>query len=72
LDQARNRIVPDAEQLASRAPEADWYGLLPLADYWRTAITYQLDDAHLAGLKRFYQFAADLDLIPSTSEPVFF
>ncbi len=72
LDQVRERIIPDAEQLAAGAPEAEWLGLQPLADYWRTAITYRLDENHLAGLQRFYQLAAQLGLVHSSSEPVFY
>lgn len=71
LDQARDRIIPDAELLASSAPESAWFGLQPLADYWRYAITYQLDAAHLAGLQRYYLLAAELGLIPAVPELVF-
>jgi chorismate dehydratase len=71
LDQARERIIPDAELLASSASESAWFGLQPLADYWRHAITYQLDAAHLAGLQRYYFLAAELGLIPAVPEPVF-
>lgn len=72
LGHARDRIIPDAAQLAARASEAAWFGLEPLADYWRGAITYHLDAAHLAGLKRFYQLAAQLHLIASAAEPEFY
>lgn len=72
LEQARERIEPDAELLAARAPESVWAGVQPLADYWRHAITYQLDAAHLAGLERFYAFAAELGLIPAAPQPVFY
>jgi len=72
LNQARDRIIPDAELLAAQAPEAAWFGLQPLADYWRGAITYHLDAAHLDGLRRFYQLAAQLELIPTTFEPEFY
>ncbi|WP_281183949.1 menaquinone biosynthesis protein [Trichlorobacter lovleyi] len=72
LEQARERIEPDAELLAARAPESAWVGVQPLAEYWRHAITYQLDAAHLAGLERFYAFAAELGLIPAAPQPVFY
>ena len=72
LEQARERIVPDAELLASQAPEAAWVGVQPLADYWRNAITYRLDVAHLAGLDRFYQLAAELGLIQARPQLKFF
>lgn len=72
LDQARDRIIPDADFLAAQAPEADWFGLHSLVDYWRSAITYHLDAAHLAGLRRFYELSVQLDLIPSTFEPEFY
>lgn len=65
LNHARDRIQCDADQLAAQAPESAWLGTQALADYWRNAITYRLDEAHLAGLERFYQFAAELSLIPS-------
>jgi len=72
LEQARERIESDAELLAARAPESAWVGVQPLADYWRHAITYQLDAAHLAGLERFYAYAAELGLIPAAPQPVFY
>ena len=72
LEQARDRISPDAELLAAKAPESGWLGLQPLADYWRSAITYKLDAAHLEGLQRYYFFAAELGLIPTVPEPVFY
>ena len=72
LEQARERIEPDAELLAARAPESVWAGVQPLADYWRHAITYHLDAAHLAGLERFYAFAAELGLISAAPQPVFY
>ena len=72
LEQARERIIPDAELLASRAPEAAWVGMQALADYWRNAITYQLDQAHLAGLQRFYLLAAELGLIQAQPQLTFF
>lgn len=72
LEQARERIIPDAGLLAAEAPEAAWVGVQPLADYWRNAITYQLDQAHLAGLERFYQLAAELGLITSRPQLRFF
>lgn len=72
IDQVRERIIPDAEQLAEQAPEARWFGQQALADYWCNAITYRLDADHLAGLKRFYQLAAQLNLVSSASEPVFY
>ncbi len=65
LAQARDRIVPDAELLAARAPEAGWIGAASLADYWRNAITYTLDDQHLAGLSCYYTLAAKRGLIPA-------
>jgi chorismate dehydratase len=72
LDHARDRISSDAELLARQAPEADWFGLQPLADYWRSAITYTLDATHLEGLALFYHYAAELKLIPSTTKPEFY
>jgi len=71
LDHAHNRIIPDAELLAAQASESVWFGLQPLADYWRSAITYKLDADHLAGLQRFYFLAAELGLIPTVPELVF-
>ena len=72
LDHARDRIAPDAELLARQAPETAWFGLQPLADYWRSAITYTLDAAHLEGLELFYHYAAQLKLIPSVTKPEFY
>ncbi len=65
LDQARDRIAPDAELLAARSPEAAWIGTTALADYWRHAITYTLDDQHLAGLSCYFTLAAKHGLIPA-------
>lgn len=65
LDQARDRIAPDAHLLAAQAAEAQWLGTERLADYWRNAITYQFDKDHLRGLEQFYRFAAELSLIPA-------
>lgn len=72
LEHARERIGPDAELLAAKAPESSWVGIQSLADYWRNAITYQLDADHLSGLKLFYAFAAELGLIPAAPQPVFY
>lgn len=65
LNHARDCIQCDADQLAAQAPESAWFGTQPLADYWRKAITYRLDEAHLAGLEQFYRFAAELSLVPT-------
>jgi chorismate dehydratase len=72
LDLARDRIIPDAELLAAQAPESVWFGMQPLVDYWRSSITYKLDDAHLAGLHYYYLFAAELGLIPTVPELEFY
>lgn len=71
LVQARDRIAPDAEALSVRAPESGWLGAAALADYWRTAITYTLDDQHLAGLSCYYRLAAKHGLIPKNPAPEF-
>lgn len=72
LDQARDRVVPDAELLARQAPESSWLGVQALADYWRRSITYQLDTPHLEGLGRFYCLAAELGLIPALPRLLFY
>jgi chorismate dehydratase len=72
LEQVRQRIVPDAVQLASRAREAAWLGQSALVDYWQKAIKYRLDDDYLAGLKLFYQLAAELEFVEQAPELKFF
>lgn len=72
LDQARDRIATDADQLAAQAPEAAWVGVPQLADYWRHAITYRLDAAHQAGLTLYYRLAAELGFITEVPQLEFF
>lgn len=72
LVQARDRIDSAADELAAQAPEALWMGREQLADYWRHAITYSLDDQHHAGLFRYYQLAARHGLISGIPSLEFF
>lgn len=72
LEQARQRIVPDAVLLASKARETAWIGQSALVDYWQKAIKYQLDDKYLTGLRLFYQLAAELGFVEQVPEPRFF
>lgn len=70
LDQARDRITAHITELADQAPEAQWLGKQPLADYWGH-IDYTLDQAHLDGLGSFYRLACKQGLLPSVPTPVF-
>lgn len=63
LDQARDRMPEQLDDLAQNAPEAAWMGAKRLADYWRH-ITYRLDDDHVRGLMRYYRLATELGLLP--------
>ncbi len=71
LEEATDTIATRAEQLAENAPESEWIEVKQLADYWRNCITYRLDAAHLSGLAKFYQFAAEIGMIKSATQPFF-
>lgn len=68
LGKARDNLFSAADQLAAQAAEASWIQQDQLADYWRHAITYRLDAAHVAGLQQFYRLAVELGLVEENHE----
>lgn len=68
LDAARDSLYGQAPVLAERASERSWMTAGQLIEYWRHAITYHLDAEHLSGLRKFYRFAAELELVDSEHE----
>lgn len=67
LDLVRDDMPPAYRRLAGNSREAAWMGADALAEYWR-CISYRLDERHLQGLERFFQLAADLELVPGNVE----
>jgi chorismate dehydratase len=45
----------------------EWISREKLAEYWRT-ISYDLTSEHIAGVKRFFRMAKELELLPDDPE----
>jgi len=53
--------------IAANTPESGWMGRQALVDYWK-AMSYGLDDGHVAGLKMFFEMAVELGEAPEGFE----
>lgn len=71
LGQSRSRAFASLEAVAAATPERDWMGEADLVAYWR-CISYELDDRHLAGLRRYFSLAVKHGLLPAIPEIRFF
>lgn len=59
-------VVPEClEQIVAMAEESGWMGHARLLEYWRTNISYQLDEQAQAGLLLYYTKCFEIGLIPS-------
>lgn len=65
---ARTRL----EEIAESSPEAMWMGADRLVTYWRENISYDLENSHLEGLRRYYEYCAELKLLKAVPELHFF
>lgn len=65
LDQARDQLPAAFGRIAVAAAAGSWMTADYLEAYWRNALTYRLDERHLAGLKRYYALAFESGLLDS-------
>lgn len=68
LRQAKEYAMEHLEEFATVSPDAAWMGSERLLSYWRHSLSYDLTEAHLDGLRRFYRHAAELGLIDAEPE----
>ena len=72
LVRAKGFAAMERELIADLSPEAAWMGREGLVNYWRDNISYELGKAHMEGLRLFYRYAAELELIAKAPELHFF
>ncbi len=68
LVRAKSLALDRLEEIAVDAPEASWMGSRRLLAYWRTNLSFDLDQRHLRGLELFYEYCAGLGLIGRVPE----
>lgn len=71
LAASRARAFASLEKLAAESPERQWMGEERLVDYWR-CMSYDLSDAHVAGLRLFFRLARKHGLLDLEPEVRFF
>ena len=71
LEESRRRAFASLHRLAAAAPEREWLGESALVDYWR-AMSFNLTESHLAGLRLFYQLCVKYEFLPEMPEICFF
>ncbi|HPX60750.1 MAG TPA: menaquinone biosynthesis protein [Deltaproteobacteria bacterium] len=64
---SKHHALSHLDRIADSAPEAFWMGREQLLDYWQV-LSYDLSEAHLKGLRLFYNYAAQMGLIPFAPE----
>jgi len=64
---AKKHAMANLGKIADQAQEKLWMGRDRLLDYWKV-LSYDLSDQHIDGLKLFYRYAAELDLIAAAPE----
>ncbi|HEX9024295.1 MAG TPA: menaquinone biosynthesis protein [Geobacteraceae bacterium] len=69
---AKQYAEREREHIARVSPEAAWMGFERLMAYWRENISYELGGGEQNGLRLFYRYAAELELIPTAPELCFF
>jgi predicted solute-binding protein len=72
LQAARDEAVASPEAVASRFFPDDAAFAARGARYLRDNVKYGFSDRQLQGVNRFYREAADLSLVPTYREPVFY
>lgn len=71
LVRAKEYASRERELIADVSPEAAWMGREGLIAYWRENISYELGEDQQEGLRLFYRYAAELDLIALVPELYF-
>jgi chorismate dehydratase len=67
LLEAKRLAYGSYEEIAAACKDMEWISRDILVDYWRT-ISYDLTPEHIAGVKRFFRMAKELDLLPADPE----
>lgn len=62
LHYAKIHALEHLAEIAAVSAEKEWMGTERLLDYWNV-LSYDLGELHIRGLNRFYQLAAELELI---------
>jgi chorismate dehydratase len=71
LQQAKVYALENLERIADASPDVSWMGHDGLLKYWRTNISYDLNEDHCKGVNLFYHLSAELGLIGAAPELVF-
>jgi chorismate dehydratase len=71
LAASRQKALADLQTLAANTPERNWMGEGELIDYWQS-MSYDLDGAHIEGLRLFFALAVKYGLLAETPEIHFF
>ncbi len=71
LEQAKRLAATEYESSAELSPEVAWMGREALIDYWRSNISYELDQEQVCGLQLYYEKLFQAGLIPAIPELVF-
>lgn len=71
LQASRNRAFASLEAMAAQTPERSWMGIDGLVDYWQ-AMSYDLSDSHLEGLRLYFRLLVRHGLLPELPELRFF
>lgn len=71
LLKAKEYALRHLEHIANVSPDAGWMGEERLLTYWRSCLSYDLGDDHIAGLTLFYRYAEELALIGKAPELAF-
>jgi chorismate dehydratase len=70
LRAARDRAQDSYPEIAERSKELAWLSRQEVVTYWRT-ISYDLSSRHCEGLRRFFQYAAEMGLLPAAPQLYF-
>lgn len=71
LQQSKIYALENLENIVDVSPDVSWMGREALLRYWRTNISYDLEQEHCTGLKMFFRLSAELGLIENAPELVF-
>lgn len=72
LNQARDRGLAVAEEVAERYFPGDSAKIRLGAEYLRENVKYALGEREVAGLQMFYALAAELGIVPAATTPLFY
>lgn len=67
---AKEFATNEREQIATSATEASWMGRDRLISYWRDNISYNLGEQELAGLRLFFSYCKEMELLEREPELV--